>query len=322
MLLPLKLKPAYKDYIWGGEKLRTVYGKDTDMTPVAESWELSCHKDGLSTICGGEYDGMTLDEYIRKNPSVLGTSVSGGELPILIKLIDACDNLSVQVHPNDEQAKKWESQNGKTEMWYVVDATDDARIIYGLKEDTTKEEMENAIKEKRLEELLNSVPSKKGDVFFVEAGTIHAIGRGNLIAEIQQNSNVTYRLYDYGRVGKDGKERELHIEKGIMASTLRKTIRKEPKEQDGIRILASCEYFEVKEIKLKGEKHLRADSTSYHALLSVDGSFEISVGEFAMTVCAGETVFVPAGMGDYCIKGDATVLFTCNPVRNAFCKNN
>ena len=315
MLLPLKLTPAYKDYIWGGEKLRTVYGKNTDITPVAESWELSCHKDGLSLISGGEHHGKSLDEYIKANPAVLGTSVSGGELPILIKLIDACDNLSVQVHPNDEQAKKWENQNGKTEMWYVVDAQEDARIIYGLKEDTTKEEMENAIKEKRLEELLNSVPSQKGDVFFVEAGTIHAIGRGNLIAEIQQNSNVTYRLYDYGRVGKDGKERELHVEKGIMASTLRKTIRKEPKEQDGIRILASCEYFEVKEIKLKGEKHLRADSTSYHALLSVDGSFEISVGEFAMTVCAGETVFVPAGMGDYCIKGEATVLFTCNPVK-------
>ena len=312
---PLKLTPAYKDYIWGGEKLRTVYGKDTDMTPVAESWELSCHKDGLSTICGGDYDGMTLDEYIRKNPSVLGTGVSGGELPILIKLIDACDNLSVQVHPNDEQAGKWENQNGKTEMWYVVDAEEDARIIYGLKEDTTKEEIECAIKEKRLEELLNSVTSKKGDVFFVEAGTIHAIGKGNLIAEIQQNSNVTYRLYDYGRVGKDGKERELHIEKGIMASNLCKAERKEPTEQDGIRILASCKYFEVKEIKLKGEKQLTADEKSYHVLLNVDGTFEISAENFIMTVSAGETVFVPAGMGDYCIKGDATVLFTCNPVK-------
>ncbi len=204
---PLKLTAVYKDYIWGGEKLRTVYGKKTDISPIAESWELSCHKDGYSVICGGEYDGKTLDEYIKENPYVLGTSVKGNELPILIKLIDAADNLSVQVHPNDEQAMAWEGQNGKTEMWYVVHAEEDARITYGVCKDTTKKELADAIKEKRVEELLNSVPSKKGDVFFVEAGTIHAIGKGNLIAEIQQNSNVTYRLYDYGRVGKDGKER-------------------------------------------------------------------------------------------------------------------
>ena len=211
---PLKLKAVYKDYIWGGEKLRTKYGKNTDISPLAESWELSCHKDGLSTIDGGVFDGKTLEAYIKENPGCLGTLCEGNELPILIKLIDAADNLSVQVHPDNEQAKEWENQNGKTEMWYVVWADKGAKMTCGVKMDITKTELENAIVENRVEELLNTVPSKKGDVFFVETGTIHAIGKGNVIAEIQQNSNVTYRLYDYDRRDKNGNPRELHIEKG------------------------------------------------------------------------------------------------------------
>ena len=315
---PLKLKPAFKDYIWGGEKLRTIYGKDTDVSPIAESWELSCHKDGYSVICGGEHDGKTLDAYIKENPSVLGTSVKGDELPILIKLIDAADNLSVQVHPNDEQAKEWEGQNGKTEMWYVIDAEKDARITYGVCKETTKEELSDAIKEKRVEELLNSVPSKKGDVFFVEAGTIHAIGKGNLIAEIQQNSNVTYRLYDYGRVGKDGKERELHIEKGVASANCNKVT---PKEivvlDDDTKILGTCEYFVVKEITLDGEKTLTADEKTYHALIVVDGRLDIVGKDFCIGMSAGKTVFVPAGLGEYTLMGNATVLVISNP----HCKN-
>lgn len=309
---PLKLKPAFKDYIWGGQKLHTIYNKETDLSPVAESWELSCHKDGHSIISGGEYDGKTLDEYIKENPDCLGTSVQGDELPILIKLIDAQDNLSVQVHPEDRLAKEMENQNGKTEMWYVIDAEKDALITYGVKNPVTKEELEEAINKKTLETLLNHVPSKKGDVFFVEAGTIHAIGKGNLIAEIQQNSNVTYRLYDYGRVDKNGNERELHIEKGIMASNLDKT---EPKEiiklDDNTRIIGSCEYFDVKEVKLDGNKTFDADEKSYHAIICVEGSFDIS--DFSMKVKVGETVFVPAGTGKYTVSGKATLLVTSNP---------
>lgn len=312
---PLKLTSICKDYIWGGEKLRTLYGKDTDISPIAESWELSCHKDGYSIICGGKHDGKTLDEYIKENPSILGTSVNGAELPILIKLIDAADNLSVQVHPNDEQAKEWEGQNGKTEMWYVVDAEKDARITYGVCRDTTKEELVDAIREKRVEELLNSVPSKKGDVFFVEAGTIHAIGKGNLIAEIQQNSNVTYRLYDYGRVGKDGKERELHIEKGVKAANCKKIDQKEITVlDDDTRMLGSCEYFVVKEVKFDGEKSFVADAKTYHALIVIDGKLDIIGKDFRVNMDAGETVFVPAGLGEYALKGKATVLITTHPV--------
>ena len=310
---PVKLKPAYKDYIWGGEKLRSIYGKDTDVFPLAESWELSCHKDGLSTIDDGEYDGKTLESYIKEHKGCLGTLCKSDEIPILIKLIDAQDNLSVQVHPNDEQAKEWENQNGKTEMWYVVEADKGAKMTCGMKQDTTKEELEKAIENNTVEKLLYTVSSKKGDVFFVEAGTVHAIGKGNLIAEIQQNSNVTYRLYDYGRIGKDGKARELHIEKGVKASNCQKTEpRKIPTCSDGTRLLGSCEYFAVKEIKITGTKTLCADEKSYHALIVADGETDLTTENYAQKIKAGETVFIPANMGEYSLSGKATVLLTTN----------
>ncbi len=312
---PLKLTPAYKDYIWGGTKLKTKYGKRTDLSPVAESWELSCHKDGLSVIDGGEFDGETLASLIEKNPDVLGTDCKGNELPILIKLIDAADNLSVQVHPNDEQARAWEGQNGKTEMWYVVEADDDAKITFGVSEDIDKERLQKEIQNKTVESVLNTVPSKKGDVFFVEACTIHAIGKGNVIAEIQQNSNVTYRLYDYGRVGKDGKERELHIEKGVKAANCKKVDDREmPVCPDGTRLLASCEHFAVKEVKLDGKKTFVADEKSYHALIVVEGAIELFCKDYTETLVAGQTVFIPANLGEYILSGKATVLLTTNPL--------
>lgn len=312
---PIKLIPVYKDYIWGGTKLKTKYGKKTDISPVAESWELSCHKDGLSTICGGEFNGKTLASVIEQNPDVLGTYCKGNELPILIKFIDAADNLSVQVHPNDEQAKMWENQNGKTEMWYVVEADENAKITFGVKEDIDKSVLEKEIKNNTVESVLNTVNSKKGDVFFVEAGTIHAIGKGNIIAEIQQNSNVTYRLYDYGRKGKDGKERELHIEKGVKAANCKKINSREiPVFSDGSRILASCEYFEVREVKIADEKTFVADEKSYHALIVIEGTVKLLCDGYNEELPLGQTVFIPADLGAYTLYGKATVLLTTNPL--------
>ena len=303
---PIKVIPAFKDYIWGGQKLRTVYGKQTDLCPLAESWELSCHKDGLSTIAGAD---KTLDSYIRENPGCLGTGYDSAELPILIKLIDAQDNLSVQVHPNDEQAKAWEGQNGKTEMWYVVQADEGAMMTCGMKQDVSEEDFRKAILDNTVGDLLNTVPSKAGDVFFVEAGTVHAIGKGNVIAEIQQNSNVTYRLYDYGRVGKDGKTRQLHIDKGVKASNCVATEpRMIPTCSDGTRLLGSCRYFAVKEIKVDGERTLLADGKSYHALVVVSGAVKLESEGFCETVNTGETVFIPANLGQYRLTGAATVL--------------
>jgi len=311
-LYPIKLKPIFKDYLWGGNKLVKEYNKKCDMSKVAESWELSCHKDGLSIIDDGDGD-KTLASYIKENPTCLGTLCKEAELPILIKLIDAQENLSVQVHPNDEQAKEWENQNGKTEMWYVVQADKGAKITCGVKEDITKAELENAIKENSVEELLNTVPSKKGDVFFVEAGTIHAIGKGNVIAEIQQNSNVTYRLYDYGRIGKDGRPRELHIEKGVAASNCKKTEpRKIPTCSDGTRLLAQCEYFAVKELKLSGGNSFCADEKSYHTLIVTEGEMELKTENYCDIIKTGETVFIPASLGKYELLGKATILIVTN----------
>lgn len=311
---PLKLTPAYKDYIWGGKKLKTKYGKKTDILPVAESWELSCHKDGLSVIDGGEFDGETLASVIKQNTDILGIYCKDNELPILIKLIDAADKLSVQVHPNDSQAQLWENQNGKTEMWYVIEADEDAQITYGVSRSIDKERLEKEILNKSVENVLKTVRSQKGDVFFVEAGTIHAIGKGNVIAEIQQNSNVTYRLYDYGRVGKDGKERELHIEKGVKAANCRKLdARKIPICSDGTRLLGSCEYFAVKEVKLRGKKTFVADEKSYHAIIVTEGNAELFCEGYSEKLTAGQTVFIPAALGEYTLSGKATVLLTTNP---------
>ncbi len=303
----LKIKPAYKDYLWGGERLKKEYGKETDMSPLAESWELSVHPDGPSVIVGGEYDGKTLKEYLDENPTALGEANSTGELPILIKLIDAEDNLSIQVHPDNEMAKELENQNGKTEMWYVVDAKPDAKIIFGMKEDTQKSVVEKAIKENTVLDLLSVNDSKKGDVFFVEAGTIHAIGKGNLIAEIQQNSNVTYRLYDYNRKGKDGKTRELHIEKGLKASDTKAVKNHEtPSLSDGTRLLASCEYFAVRELKLNGEFTFNTTKKSYCALLNVGGSSKIDGEDFSQ----GQCLFIPAADGQVKLEGNSTILIT------------
>ena len=315
-MYPLLLKPNITDYIWGGTKLNNKYGKYSGFEKTAESWELSVHPDGESIISGGEYDGITLSEYIKKNPSVLGTSRKSDEPSILIKLIDAEDKLSVQVHPDDEMAKKHENENGKTEMWYVVEAEDDAKIVFGVKDDITKEELKNAISSNTVENVLNTVSSEKGDVFFVEAGTIHAIGKGNLIAEIQQNSNVTYRLYDYDRRDKEGNPRELHIEKGVMASVTKKqTERIIPDCSDGSRLIASCEYFAVKELCVDGLAQLECHIESYQALVCVDGSLELLNESEKQVLNAGQTVFLPAGFGKYSLKGNGTVLITENPPR-------
>ena len=214
----LKLSPIFKDYIWGGTRLRDDFKMETDIDPVAEGWMLACHKDGMNTVDGGKYDKKTLQEVIdiEGSEKVLGkNSKKFDYFPVLIKIIDAKNNLSIQVHPDDEYAKRVEHEFGKTEIWYVLDADNDAQLIYGFKNKISKEDFRKAIENNTLPEVLNSVKVQKGDLFFIEAGTVHAIGKGTLIAEIQQNSNSTYRVYDYGRLGKDGKPRELHIDKAV-----------------------------------------------------------------------------------------------------------
>ena len=324
-MYPLKLTPVLKDYIWGGTCLKTDFGKQSDLEKVAESWELSCHKDGPGVIANGRYRGMTLREYIEmKGRRVLGTACGRfADFPVLIKLIDAHDNLSVQVHPDNEYALRTEGEYGKTEMWVIVDCEPGASLIYGFDHEISKEEFARRIQDNTLLETVNRVPVKKGDVFFIEAGTLHAIGKGILIAEIQQNSNTTYRVYDYGRLGADGKPRALHIEKALDVTTLGRPLR-EPKPQgkpikrEGCTdtLLASCEYFTTHELDICTEAVRTADTDSFHSLLVLEGEASLCPegGRSAlaqdMPLAKGDSIFLPAGLGGYRIKGRCKLLLT------------
>ena len=220
---PLLLRPSGKDYLWGGNRLNDEFEKNIDMDPLAETWECSTHPDGPSYVVSGEFGGQELAEVLRAHPEYLGERHKGeNTLPILIKFIDAKKDLSVQVHPTDEYAQENENgQLGKTEMWYVLDAGREAKLVYGLKQNCTKAEMRRAIADGTVMKYLQKVPIHKDDLFFIQAGTVHAIGAGALVAEIQENSNLTYRLYDYDRVGKDGQKRELHIDKALDVANLK-----------------------------------------------------------------------------------------------------
>ena len=317
-MYPIKLKPAFKDYLWGGTRLRDDFGKDCDFDKIAESWELSCHKDGNSVVADGEFAGLTLAQYIEKEgKSVLGTNCEKFEnFPILIKLIDAKDNLSVQVHPNNEYAQRVEGEYGKTEMWYVVDCDEGASLLYGFKHNITKEEFRKRIENNTLLEVTNSVPVKKGDVFFIEAGTLHAIGKGILIAEIQQNSNTTYRIYDYGRVGADGKPRQLHIDKAVDVTNLcpaKPYPQSEPVDMGGWtkKRLAKCEYFTVDVINVDTSAALEADKSSFVNILVLDGGCVLSSeGNDAVELKKGDSVFIPAGLGKFELTGKCSAVMT------------
>lgn len=310
----LKLNAPCKDYLWGGNRLREEYGKVSSAEKIAESWELSCHKDGESVIANGEYAGKTLTEYVSENKSALGTNCDRFEyFPILIKLIDAKDNLSIQVHPNNEYAMRVEGEYGKTEMWYIVDAQEGAQLIYGIEKEITKDEFKSRIADNTLLEVTNNVPVHKGDVFFIESGTLHAIGKGILIAEIQQNSNTTYRVYDYGRVGADGKPRQLHVEKAVEVTELCPP--KYPTAPQGTpeaveggekTLLRSCEYFNVNKVVCNGEMPLTATDKSFNCILVLEG--EGKVGDISAK--KGETLFIPAGYGEYTVSGNMEFILT------------
>lgn len=311
-----KLAPAFKDYIWGGTKLRDVYGKDCDFEKIAESWELSCHKDGNSVVANGDDKGLTLSQYIEKHgKGILGVNCDKFEnFPILIKLIDAKDNLSVQVHPDNEYAMRVEGEYGKTEMWYIVDCDEGATLLYGFDKEISKEEFAQRIADNTLLEVTNAVPVKKGDVFFIEAGTLHAIGKGILIAEIQQNSNTTYRIYDYGRVGNDGKPRELHVEKAKDVTNLgpAKAYPETPVEDMGNftrKLLSSCEYFTTYAVEVNDRAVLETDGMSFNSLLILEGEGEI-FGDDIVKFKKGDSIFVTADNGKYAIEGKCKFVLT------------
>ena len=318
---PLLLRPSGKDYLWGGSRLNDDFEKNIDMAPLAETWECSTHPDGPSFVVGGTFDGQELAEVLRERPEYLGERHKGeNTLPILIKFIDAKKDLSVQVHPTDKYAKEYENgQLGKTEMWYVLDAAKDASLIYGLNKSCTKEEMRTAIADGSVGKLLQKVPIHKDELFFIEAGTVHAIGAGALVAEIQENSNLTYRLFDYGRVGKDGKTRELHVEKALEVANLKSSA--EPKQplrvlkyRPGVasELLTRCKYFEVYRMLVNTERrqivHYKADEVAFRVLLCVGGCGTIGFEGGVINFYKGDCVFVPANSAMLTLHGQAQFL--------------
>ena len=308
----LKLRPACKDYLWGGQRLKKEFGVEYDGPVLAEAWMLSCHPDGPSVIENGPYAGKTLKEYLdAEGMEVLGTHCRRfRDFPILTKFIDAKDNLSIQVHPSNGFALQNEGQYGKTEMWYVLDAEPGAYLYYGFKKEITKEEFAQRIKDDTLLEVLNPVEVHKGDALFIESGTLHAIGKGILIAEIQQNSNVTYRVYDYGRVGKDGKKRDLHIEKAIAVTNRVPMIHRGTNYPH----VADCDYFTVDKLDLDGILTYRMQGavreTSFLSILILDGEGTITNQSEKVSYQKGDSLFLPAGSGDWQIEGRCDALLT------------
>lgn len=319
--LPFKLAPIPKDYLWGGSRLNDDFHFNIPSAPFAEAWVCSTHPDGPSRLSSGE----DLRDILAREPDWLGAhplALTGGrpELPILVKLIDAKKDLSVQVHPDDDYSRRVEGQPGKTEMWYVLDAKPSATLIYGFRRNVSPEEVRKATETGTIGQLLNRVPVEKNDIFFIEPGTVHAIGEGTLIAEIQESSNVTYRLFDYGRLDKDGRERPLHVERALEVAKLEESgSPRQPmrvlRYRNGCasEMLARCRYFQVERLLLNTEVQrelvdFKTGTNSFHALLVINGCGSVSADGFAMNIFKGDCIFVLADCTPLKLHGKAELL--------------
>lgn len=320
---PFLLKPAAKDYLWGGNRINDDFGKGIDVFPLAETWECSTHPDGVSVAASGFFNGRKLDEILYLHPEFLGShasNIASGKLPIMIKLIDAKSDLSVQVHPDDEYALKHENSLGKTEMWYVLSARKDSQLVYGFKRDMNEERIRKDIEDQTIIEDLNMVKVEKDDIFFIEPGIVHAIGAGTLIAEIQENSNITYRLYDYNRIDKNGKKRELHIDKAMDVIQMKAS--DDPRQpmrtlhyKNGYasELLSRCRYFQVERVLLNTEAHRKlcdyhSDDNSFHVLLCINGCGSIITSKETINFFKGDCIFVPANSVEMKLHGKAQFL--------------
>lgn len=315
----LSLYPTLKETIWGGRTLIDDYGFETDGDNAAEAWLLSCHKDGPSYVLGGKYDGKTLSEVIEaEGRGVLGTNNKDiRDFPVLIKIIDARDKLSVQVHPDDDYAYKYENENGKTEAWYVLKCDEGASLIYGVNHDMEREEFAAAIENGTLLDDVNVVPVKPGDVVFIPSGMLHAIGEGILLAEVQQSSNSTYRVFDYMRRDKNGNLRELHVKKAVDVMNLGVTdVNFSPegapeKIGDAVKTyLTGCQYFKMTRVELDGSYTDTADEASFVSLLVLDGEGKITCEEGEIALKKGASIFIPAAKGEFTVSGKLEILET------------
>ena len=306
MLYPLKFQHIYKDKIWGGNKFRTILGrKDVKSETCGESWEISAVQDNVSVVSNGYLKGNDLQELIEVYmDEIVGQKVYekfGIEFPLLVKFLDTNDLLSVQVHPDDAVAKERHKAYGKTEMWYVMDADEGGNLIIGFEKDSSKQEFSKAIEEGKVPQLLHSEIAKKGDVFFLPAGRVHSIGKGLLVAEIQQTSDITYRIFDWNRVDADGNSRELHL--GLAMDVIDYTAQDDYKthyteKQNATNELVSCQYFQTNLLRFNQvvEKDYYS-LDSFVIYMCMEGSASIDFGgSYEEQITKGETVLIPAAL--------------------------
>ncbi len=319
---PFLLHPSGKDYLWGGRRLRDEFSKDMDLSPLAETWECSTHPDGVCEVSSGEYAGMPLAGVLDEHPEYLGTHPKKAcGLPVLVKFIDAEKDLSVQVHPDDSYAMEHEhGQPGKTEMWYVLDAAKDARLVYGFNRDLDKHTVRKALITENIEKYLQKIPVRKNDVFFIEPGTVHAIGAGTLIAEVQTSSNLTYRLYDYNRTDKNGRKRELQVDKAL--DVVKLSGGREPMQPMRVlkfhkgyatELLCRCKYFQVERMLLNTERYkemagFSTGSNSFQIFLCIGGCGVIYWDQGMINFHKGDCMFIPAESVQLKLHGQARFL--------------
>jgi len=315
-MYPLKFNPILKERLWGGSKLGDIFGKPITSDITGESWELSTVKGDISVVANGDLSGTSLQDLIDENAeALLGKSVVerfGKEFPILIKFIDAKQDLSIQLHPNDELAKERHDSFGKTEMWYIMDADDDANLIVGFNKTVSKEEYQKSIENNTLLDLMNYEKVKEGDTFFINTGKIHAIGAGVVLAEIQQTSDVTYRVFDFNRKDKDGNLRELHTDMALDAMDYEKKDDFKvayDKQTNKVNDMVNCPYFKTNYINLTEDLQQEVGTRdSFTIYMCVSGDAVVSNEEGEAAIKKGETILIPAKSNSISVKTSGVTL--------------
>jgi len=311
-IYPLKFLPVYIERIWGGNKLASIFGRELPSNGIGESWELSTHDNAMSIVKNGVFAGKSLRELVLlyKEQLMGKDALHQPDFPLLIKFIDAAHDLSVQVHPNDDDAFRMEGGIGKTEAWYVLQAEEQAKIVYGLQPGVTKDDFIRAV-HSNIMDVLRVVPVKAGDMIYVPAGTVHALCGGLLVCEIQQTSDITYRIHDYGRVGNDGKTRELHIDKAMQVINYDRQL-----DTDFSHNVLSCSLFKMEKMCIEGQQQ---QSTEGHfvILCVIEGCGEILYHQGTEPIQKGETILIPACMGSFCIRGNVEVLTITSNGKNS-----
>ena len=321
-MYPMKLQPAFKDYLWGGNKMKELYNKQSGLAVTAESWELSCHPDGGSRVENGKYTNMLLADVLAQHPEYVAHNFTAEHtFPILIKLIDAAQDLSVQVHPSDATADSENGEQGKAEMWYVVHCEPQAYIYYGLNQEISAERLKRRAEDGSICKVLNKVPVHPGDIFFIHPGTIHALGKGIIIAEIQQNSNTTFRVFDYCRKDAQGNLRPLHVDRAVQVINYQPVVPDQAGENNQMHTdgydyarIFSCEYFKVSRVRCRTSISLNCTAESFHSVLIISGTGALQYGDTIYTLNAGDSYYIPANAGVYTITAGENMEFLLSTI--------